>query len=169
MTCERRLWSSGWVTRLGIALAIVLLLAGCAEGALSPIGPTPSATSGALRLTTDHSAYGLDTPIGVTVTNAGATDVYALDGRSGCAIIQLQQYNSSTRQWNSVVGCAQATSPRPDRITTGAAIPFTLAPTSSADPNKWDRGLYRVAVAYSANSDATTGGQIAFSAGFTIS
>ena len=48
-------------------------------------------------------------------------------------------------------------------------IPFTLAPTSSADPNKWDRGLYRVAVAYSANSDATTDGQIAFSAGFTIS
>jgi hypothetical protein len=104
----------------------------------------------------------------VTVTNAGATDVYALDGRSGCAIIQLQRYNSSTRQWNSVVGCTQATSPRPDRISAGIAIPFTLAPTSSADPNKWDRGLYRVAVAYSANTDATTGGQIAFSAGFTI-
>jgi hypothetical protein len=160
------------VTRRGIGLAIALLLAlllaGCAEGALSPLGPTPSATSGALRLTTDHSAYGLASPIGVTVTNAGATDVYALDGRSGCAIIQLQRYNSSTRQWNSVVGCTQATSPRPDRISAGIAIPFTLAPTSSADPNKWDRGLYRVAVAYSANTDATTGGQIAFSAGFTI-
>lgn len=169
MTCERRSRFASWVTRLGIGLAIALLLAGCAEGALSPLGPTPSATSGALRLTTDHSAYGLDTPIGVTVTNAGATDVYALDGRSGCAIIQLQQYDSSTRQWTSVVGCTQATSPRPDRITAGAATPFTLAPTSSADPNKWDRGLYRVAVAYSANSDATTDGQIAFSAGFTIS
>ena len=96
----------------GIGLAIALVLAGCAEGALSPLGPTPSATSGALRLTTDHSAYRLDTPIGVTVTNAGATDVYALDGRSGCAIIQLQQYDSSTRTWISVVGCSQATSPR---------------------------------------------------------
>lgn len=101
--------------------------------------------------------------------NAGGTDVYALDGRSGCAIIQLQRYDASKRQWNSVVGCAQATSSRPDRITAGAAIPFTLAPTSSADPNKWDRGLYRVAVTYSANTDATTDGQIAFSAGFTIS
>jgi hypothetical protein len=168
VTCERRSRFAGWLARLGIGLAIALLV-GCAEGALSPLGPTPSATSGALRLTTDHSAYGLDTPIGVTVTNAGATDVYALDGRSGCAIIQMQQYNSSTRKWNSVVGCAQATSPRPDRITAGAAIPFTLAPTSSADPNKWDRGLYRVALAYSANTDATTEGQIAFSAGFTIS
>src|SRR6478672_10955184 len=112
MTCERRSRFAGWLARLGIGLAIALLLVGCAEGALSPLGPTPSATSGALRLTTDHSAYGLDIPIGVIVTNTGATDVYALDGRSGCAIIQLQQYNSSTRQWNSVVGCAQATSPR---------------------------------------------------------
>jgi hypothetical protein len=169
VTCERRSQCCGWVTRLGICLAIALLLAGCAEGALSPLGPTPSATSGALRLTTDHSSYGLDTPIGVTVTNAGATDVYALDGRSGCAIIQMQRYDSPTRQWNSVVGCTQVTSPRPDRISAGSAIPFTLAPTSSADPNKWDRGLYRVAVAYSANTDATTDGLIAFSSGFTIS
>jgi hypothetical protein len=157
------------MTRLGIGLSLAILLAGCAGGALNPLGPTPSATAGAIRLTTDHSSYGLATPIGVTVTNAGSTDVYALDGRSGCAIIQLQQYNSSTRKWHSVVGCTQATSPRPDRITAGSATPFTLAPTSSADPNKWDRGLYRVAVAYSANSDAATDGQIAFSAGFTIS
>jgi hypothetical protein len=172
VTCERRSQFTGWVTRLGIGLVLALLftlLAGCADGALSPLGPTPSATSGALRITTDHSAYGLDTPIGVTVTNAGGTDVYALDGRSGCAIIQMQRYDSSKRQWNSVVGCTQAASPRTDRIMAGAAIPFTLAPTSSADPNKWDRGLYRVALAYSAKSDATTDGQIAFSAGFTIS
>jgi len=173
VTRERRSLFPGWVTRRGRGLAnallIALLLAGCAGGALNPLGPTPSATTGALRLTTDHSSYGLDTPIGVTVTNAGGTDVYALEGRSGCAIIQLQQYNSSTRQWTSVVGCPQASSPHPDRITAGSATPFTLAPTSSTDPNKWDRGLYRVAVAYSANSDATTDGQIAFSAGFTIS
>jgi hypothetical protein len=136
---------------------------------LSPLGPTPSATTGALRLTTDHSTYALETPIGVTVTNAGGADLYALDGRSGCAIIQLQRYDSSVRQWISVVGCAQATSPRANRITAGAAIPFTLGPSSASDPNKWDRGVYRVAVAYSANPDATTDGQIAFSAGFTIS
>ena len=159
---------SRWIARMGATILLALTLAGCAAAALNPLGPTPSATSGALRLTTDHSAYTLIAPIGVTVTNTGRTDLYALDGRSGCAIVQLQQYDSSTSKWVSIVGCSQATSPRPDRIAAGVTIPFTLAPTSSGDPNKWDRGLYRVAVAFSANSDATTDGRLAFSAGFTI-
>jgi len=154
---------------MSVTLLFTVVLAGCAEAALGPLGPTPSATSGALRLTTDHSAYTLTTPIGVTVTNTGRTDLYALDGRSGCAIVQLQRYDSSTSKWTSVFGCSQATSPRVNRILAGENVPFTLGPTSSADPNKWDRGLYRVALAFSANSDATTDGQIAFSAGFTIS
>jgi hypothetical protein len=148
---------------------LALVLAGCAAAAQSPLGPTPTATSGALRLTTDESAYTLTTPIGVTLTNAGSTDLYALDGRSACAVVQLQRYDSSARNWISVVGCSQAASPRVNRIAAGVSIPFTLAPTSSSDPNKWDHGVYRVAVAYSANPDATTDGQIAFSAGFTIS
>ena len=154
---------------MSATLLLALFLAGCAEAALSPLGPTPSATSGALRLATDHIAYAMTTPIGVTVTNTGGSDLYALDGRSGCAIIQLQRYDSSSGKWNSVVGCSQATSPRVNRIAAGEIVPFTLGPTSSADPNKWDRGLYRVAVAFSANPDATTNGQLAFSAGFTIS
>ena len=160
---------SGWIARMGATILLALTLAGCAEVALNPLGPTPSATSGALRLTIDHATYTLTTPIGVTVTNTGGTDLYALDGRSGCAIVQLQQYDSSTSKWVSIVGCSQATSPRADRIAAGVSIPFTLAPASSADPNKWDRGLYRVAVAFSSNSDATTDGSLAFSAGFTIS
>ena len=160
---------SGWSARIVMALLLAFVLAGCAEAALGPLGPTPSATSGALRLTTDHGAYTLTTPIGVTVTNTGGTDLYALDGRSGCAIVQLQRFDSSTSKWISIVGCAQATSPRADRIAVGVSSPFTLAPTSPADPNRWDRGLYRVAVAFSANSDGTTDGQLAFSAGFTIS
>jgi len=159
---------SGWSARIIFTFVLALVLAGCAEVALGPFGPTPSATSGALRLTTDHGAYALTSPIGVMVTNTGGADLYALDGRSGCAIVQLQRYDSSTSKWISVVGCSQATSPRPDRIAAGVTIPFTLAPTSSGDPNKWDRGLYRVAVAFSANSDATTDGRLAFSAGFTI-
>jgi hypothetical protein len=160
---------SGWIVGIVTVFLLALVLPGCAGAALSPLGPTPSATSGALRLTTDHGAYTQTTPIGVTVTNAGGADLFALDGRSGCAIVQLQRYDSSTSKWISVVGCSQATSPRADRIAAGASVPFTLAPTSSADANKWDRGLYRVAVAFSANADATTDGQLAFSSGFTIS
>jgi hypothetical protein len=152
-----------------MSLLFALVLGGCAATALSPLGPAPTATDGALRVTTDHSAYAVTAPVGVTVTNAGGTDLYALDGRSACAIIQLQRYDSPSRAWTSVVGCQQATSPRVNRIAAGDSIPFTLAPTSSGDPNRWDRAVYRVATAYSANPDATTDGQIAFSAGFTVS
>lgn len=148
---------------------MALVATGCAATALSPLGPAPTATAGALRLTTDHSDYSLTTPIGVIVSNPSSADVYALDGRSACAIVQMQRYDASVRAWTSVVGCAQANSPRVNRIAAGVTIPFTLAPTSSADPNKWGRGMYRVAVAYSANLDATTDGQLAFSAGFPIS
>jgi hypothetical protein len=158
----------GWLALKASSALLALMLTGCAAAALSPLGPAPTATSDALRLTTDHTAYALTTPIGVTVTNAGSSDLYALDGRSACAVVQLQRYDSSGRKWISIVGCPQATSPRVNRIAAGVNIPFTLAPTSSSDPNKWDRGVYRVAAAYSANSDATTDGQIAFSAGFTV-
>jgi hypothetical protein len=157
-----------WMALRATSTLLALALTGCAVAALSPLGPAPTATSGVLRLTTDHTAYALTTPIGVTVTNAGSTDLYALDGRSACAVVQLQRYDSSGRKWISMVGCSQATSPRVNRIAVGVTIPFTLAPTSSSDPNKWDRGVYRVAAAYSANPDATTDGQIAFSAGFTV-
>jgi hypothetical protein len=150
-------------------LVFTLIVTGCAATPSSPLGPPPTATAGALRLATDHSAYSLTSPIGVTMTNASGGDLYATDGRSACAVIQLQRYNPSAREWVSVVGCPQATSPRVNRLTAAVSIPFSLAPTSLSDPNKWDRGLYRVAVAYSANPDATTDAQIAFSAGFIIS
>jgi hypothetical protein len=166
---ERPAWRGGCAAWTLTLLVAILIVTGCAATASSPLGSPPTATAGALRLTTDHSAYALTSPIGVTVTNAGAGDLYAIDGRSACAVIQLQRYNASAREWISVVGCPQATSPRINRLAAGVSIPFSLAPTSSSDPNKWDRGLYRVAVAYSANPDATTDGQIALSAGFTIS
>lgn len=147
----------------------MLMLSGCAATAVSPSGgPAPTATSGALRITTDHASYASATPIGVAVSNAGDADLYALDGRSACAIIQLQRYDATAHKWISVVGCSQASGQRVNRIAAGVTIPFTLAPTSSGDPNKWDGGMYRVAAAYSANADGTTDGQIAFSTGFTI-
>jgi hypothetical protein len=159
----------GWLTYAALCLLLALMATGCAEvGRLAP-DPTQPASAGDLRLTTDRSAYSLTSPIGVTVTNAGKGDLYALDGRSACAIIQLQRYASATRVWRSLVGCVQAASPRVNRLVAGAAVPFTLAPTSPSDPNRWEGGLYRVAVAYSADPDGSTDAQIAFSQGFSIS
>jgi hypothetical protein len=159
----------GWRTSAALCLLLALMATGCAQvGQLAP-DPKPTATAGDLRLTTDRSAYTLISPIGVTVTNTGKGDLYAVDGRSACAIIQLQRYDSATRIWRSLVGCAQATSPRVNRLVAGAAVPFTLAPTAPSDPNRWESGLYRVAVAYSADQDGASGALIAFSQGFSIS
>jgi hypothetical protein len=169
-----RRWQAHVFARVApVALVVAFLLAlvatGCGAIAQPSFGPAPTATAGDLRITTDHSTYSLISPIGVSVTNTGKADLYSLDGRSACAITQLQRYDTATRAWISLNGCSQAASPRVNRIVAGSTTPFTLAPTSSPDPNKWERGLYRVAVAFSANPDATTDMQTAFSVGFSVS
>jgi hypothetical protein len=156
-----------------LALALLTLplalLAGCDSGPATG-GARPTATGGALNLTTDKRTYAVHDPIGVTVANTGGGDLYARDGRSACTFVQLQRYDTGKAQWVSVDGCSQAeTSPRPLVIHGGMSEPFTLAPGSPSDPNAWEPGLYRVGCAYGANPDGSTGEQIAYSAGFTIS
>jgi hypothetical protein len=53
-------------------------------------------------------------------------------------------------------------------IAKGSRQPFTLAPNSSADPNAWATGLYRVIVTYSAQTDGVTTPQQAHCAAFNI-
>jgi hypothetical protein len=155
-----------WMPRV-LWMLPLLLLAACSSGQ-SAAGRMPTATAGEIRLQTDRTSYSTHTPIGVTITNAGAKDYYARDGRSGCTIIQLQRYDDAKGQWNSVFGCPPGPSPRIVIVPKGIGERFTLAPGSSADPNAWQPGTYRIAAAYSANADAATGEQVVYSAGFTI-
>ncbi len=145
----------------------LLLVAGCAFGA-TPTGPVPTATGGDVRLTIDRASYTTHTPVGLTLVNAGHGDYYAVDGRSGCTIVQLQRYDEASNEWLSVDGCTTPSQPHVLLIRAGMREPFTLAPASASDANAWESGLYRVAAAYSANGDGVSGERIAYSAGFTI-
>jgi len=152
---------------LPLLLLSLLLVAGCAFGA-APTGPIPTATGGDVRLATDRGSYGTHTPVGLTLVNAGHSDYYAVDGRSGCTIVQLQRYDDQRNEWLSVDGCTTPSQPHVLVIRAGMREPFTLAPASASDANAWESGVYRVAAAFSTNDDGVTGEHIAYSAGFVI-
>jgi hypothetical protein len=153
--------------RLAFWLPLLVLLAACASAA-TPTGPMPTATGGDVRLSADKASYTTRSPIGLTLTNTGHDDYYAIDGRSGCTLVQLQRYDTDKRQWISVDGCAPAGQTHVLLIPAGVREPFTLAPGSSSDSNAWETGLYRVAAAYTTNSDGVSGEHITYSAGFMI-
>jgi hypothetical protein len=154
---------------LAACLASVLLFAGCAFESPIPASAIPTASGSALRLRTDSTNYGVNSPVGVTVVNAGQTSYYSIDGRSACTFLQVQRYDSDQQQWLSVDGCTPSGQPRVLLIAPGAREPFTLAPASASDANSWQSGLYRIALTYSTNSDGATSAQTAYSAGFVIS
>jgi hypothetical protein len=165
---KQRLWRRAALRpSLPLVPLLVLLLSGCALGA-TPTGPFPTATSGDLRLSTARGSYGTHTPVGLTLVNGSGGDYYAVDGRSGCTIVQLQRYDAARKDWLSVDGCTTPGQPHVLVIHAGMREPFTLAPTSASDANSWESGVYRVAAAYSANSDGVSGERIAYSAGFMI-
>lgn len=151
-----------------VLLSVLLLLPGCAASNSAPVGPLPKASTQDIRLTTDSPSYTTRVPLGVTLTNVAAVTYYALDGRSGCTLVQLQRYDTDHKRWAVVDSCIPSPQPQVLQIPPGAREPFTLAPGSSTDPRGWQPGLYRVAVAFSANADAVSGAILAFSAGFTI-
>jgi len=131
-----------------------------------PAGVT--ATKGPVTVTTNLSAYSVNDAIGVTVSNTAATDYYAASGKSACVIIQLERYNTTKGVWEAVDACPTPQTGQIFALAKNSQQPFTLAPTSSADSNAWDAGLYRVTVTYSANSDGATNAQQAHSAAFNV-
>src|SRR5262249_2879177 len=126
---KQRLWR--WAARLPslhLVPLLALLLSGCALGA-TPTGPIPTATSGDLRPPTAGRSYGTHTPVGLTLVNGSGGDFYAVDGRSGCTIVQLQRYDAGRKEWISVDGCPTPGQPHVLVIHAGMREPFTLAPT----------------------------------------
>ncbi|MEO7002961.1 MAG: hypothetical protein ABI068_14190 [Ktedonobacterales bacterium] len=150
-----------------LVLLALLAVSGCSFGKQPP--PTSlKASSGPVTVTTDLPSYATGQAIGVTVTNTSKRTYYTLDNRSGCSIVQLQQYTSSKKQWVSVDGCQGYGAAQSLEITAGLSEPFTLAPTAADNTNAWDTGTYRVVLAYSTNPDGTSNETLAYSAGFTI-
>lgn len=149
-------------------LVLLPVVAGCASANTATNSPLQRPTAQDIRLATDHSSYTTHAPIGIALTNAGQVTYYALDGRSGCTLAQLQVFDASHKAWVSTSGCAGGGKPRSLAIPAGIREPFTLAPGSSSDPNAWQPGTYRVAVAFSSNPDGTSAQIIAASASFVI-
>jgi hypothetical protein len=153
-----------------IVLATVLGLGGlsaCSNGSLHG-QVLPTATAGGIQIAVEQTHYGVNDPVGVTVTNTSNNQTfYAVSGRSGCTFLQLQQYDTTKKSWESVFGCPGAV-PTTLQITPQLSEPFTLAPNSSSNPNAWDPGTYRVALLYSATSDGISNPIVAYSAAFTV-
>jgi hypothetical protein len=151
-----------------IGLICFAILTACASGTTSkqPVGTT--ATTGPVTVTTNLSAYSMSDAIGVTVSNTSSTDYFAVSGKSACVIIQLERYNTSKGVWEPIDGCQSQGTAQVYMIAKNSQQQFTLAPTSSADVNSWDAGLYRVSLTYSAKSDGVTDSQLAQCAAFNI-
>lgn len=159
-------WS--WRMALGfVGLIAALTLAACGSNS-SAVGPIPTATAGKVRIVTDRAAYTTTEPIGVSIANASSQALYALDGLSGCAFLQLQQYDAPHKQWRSVDGCTTGATPQVLLIRPSQSEPFSLAPGTGPKANAWDPGVYRVALTYSVQPDGKSSAETAYSRGFNI-
>lgn len=154
-----------WMAVFGFVALI--LFAGCQSNSPSGAANT-KATTGPVQVTLDHTAYGVNDPFGVTVSNTSKSVYYSLDGKSACTILELQQYNATKRQWEITTPCTVASPIHSLQVPSGIAEPFSLAPGSPSDENSWQRGTYRIAVVYSDNADGKTGAQTAYSTAFVV-
>jgi hypothetical protein len=152
-----------------VGLICAATLTACANGSSSKPIAGVAATTGPITVATNLSAFSVNDAIGVTISNASGTDYYAMNGKSACVIIQLERYDSAKRVWTPMDPCATQIEKQAFAIAKNSEQQFTLAPNSSADPNAWSAGLYRVSVSYSTNSDGVTGSQQANCAAFRIS
>lgn len=159
-----RLRWQGWL----VVVVALLLLSGCATTTGKTTIEGSKATTGPVVVTTDLASYPTGQVIGVLVTNGSATNYYTRDGKSGCSVVQLEQYNSGTGKWTNVDPCVGASAIQTLTIAPSTGVPYTLAPNSPADVNAWQAGTYRVAVLYSTAGDGATNAQEAHSAAFTV-
>ncbi len=156
------------ISSLAICAALFGLgsLSACSGGS-GGVAPLPTATAGAVQIAVSRTQFATHDPIGVTISNTSDHTYYAVDGRSGCTFLQLQEFNSAKHAWVNVLGCT-GVNPNPLEISPRLTEPFTFAPTSTSDPNAWDPGTYRIVLAYGTSADGSDASTFAFSAGFTI-
>lgn len=154
------------VTVAGL-IALTVVGTGC-QSSTGNAQVVPTATKGNVVITLDRDSYGPSQPFGVTVTNNGKKNYYAVDSHSTCTILEVQIYLPDKKQWATLDPCLSGATPRPILLKADQAVPYTFAPLSASDPNAWAPGTYRVMLAYSANADGTTDAAVAYSRGFTV-
>lgn len=153
---------------LPVALLLVSLFSACASPSSTHSITGAAATTGPVTVTTNLSTYTSGEPVGATVTNSSKSEYYTQNGKSGCTIVQLEQFNTQKGLWSPVDICNGSQATQTLTIGESTSVPYTLAPSSSSDPNAWQPGTYRVSVSYSTQGDGITSPQEAHSAAFTI-
>jgi hypothetical protein len=143
--------------------------AACASTSVHIATVLPTATHVSVALSTDFTDYHAGQAIGVTVSNAAPVAYFAIDTHSACTIVTLQELVRG--QWVSVMPCLTGQPPHVLVIASRSSVPYALAPgNASGNPNAWDPGTYRIALAYGARSDGLdANSHLVYSAGFFVS
>ena len=157
-----------WLAPFALALICAVGVAACGAGPTSKSPSGVSATSGPITIATNLTTYTINDAVGVTVSNTAPTDYFANSGKSECTIIQVERYVSSRGVWAPVDTCQSQDGAQTFAIAQHSQQQFTFTPTSSADPNAWQPGLYRVILMYSSNTDGASNAQEARCVAFTI-
>jgi hypothetical protein len=161
-------WRGNKLLPVLIGILCAVALAACGSNGTTHLPTGSTASSGPITITTDRTTYTTSDAIGVTISDGTTTDYYAVDGKSGCVIIQLQRYSTNRNAWVPLDPCASQIAVQAYAIAKNSQEQFSLPPTSTADPNAWDAGLYRITVTYSSNTDGVSATQEANSAAFQI-
>lgn len=170
---------------LALCLLACLFLAACGvstatgqDGQLASTHTTPSpslapsASSTSLpvhgvTLTVAQATYARSSTIIVTLTNGGASPIFAYDHQTSCTILSLQRQTSGG--WQTVGECALGVLTRQVEIHAGETMKIALAPgagTIRAAP--WPAGTYRAVLRYTLDGKAASAGVTVTATDFTI-
>ncbi len=164
-----RLEPQRWLAVVALGVVVLAGAVACASGNNTTV-TIPAATGGDITLTVDRTSYMPSMPVGVTMKNVSKKSYYALDGRTACTFLQLDEYVQARKAWAAVNLCTLGAQPTARLVSPGANEPFTFAPGNApADANKWLSGLYRVSLTYGTKADGSGPTTVAYSAGFVVS
>lgn len=152
-----------WAVLVAGGVAGGLMFGGCASATTAKVA-LPTATSGAIQLSTDRTSYTVNQPIGIILKNTTGTTYYAVTGHADCTFLDLQQYQNGT--WKDVSQCGQNVNAQTLTIAGQQSEPFTLTPGSPDSENAWAPGTYRIALVASTSPNGKT--DTAYSAGFAV-
>lgn len=161
-----------------VIVALVLGLSACRGGrAPAALNPTPrssvatevGATSGPVALMVERLRYMSDDTIVASIHNTLATPIFARDGRSDCAVVDLERWVNISWQIQAPCVNMQPT-PHIAQIAPNAVLTQQLAPgLSDSSIGSWPAGTYRIAFAYVSSADQPFGqSTVIYSASFTI-
>ena len=130
--------------------ACALLAAGCGISmANSSSSNPPTLTSGPVTIATDHTTYGPNDTIHVTVVNHLSTAIAAFDTRASCSILALQVQRNGTWQQAEAAPCPLGRIARLVTIPAGGSYKADItAGFKGMRAGSFANGQYRLVLAY---------------------